>query len=196
MTEQYTSRRERIAAERRAQELSGDAGQSSRMDMPVHGPTSAQPFEQLVSESADELPRSTFDPMLSESEEPLTSQHQVIQTLPTPAVEALEEEQIEASDPEITRDLDTSQWGSSDFKVSFETNLIDTVAEPPQVASSESSLPPSKRAFEYEQFFDSLEVKPNGGQLRRRPKGALIISVVTFSVAALIVAGYLLGLIK
>jgi len=175
VTEQYMSRRERIAAERRAAQ-------------------GGEPKENLAEIDSEFLVEpvqhdSAYDPLLSGSEEPLTSQHQIIvetksvenndEGSPTNSTEltgALEEVAPQTSDalPENS--------AASEKLVSFQTDVVEVInkAEPAD----------QKRTFEYEHFFDNLEVKPKKAKYQSKRLRALMLALATILMASALLAAY------
>ncbi len=179
MTEQYMSRRERIAAERRA----AQGGE------PIGNPI--EPNSELTVEPVPQS--SVYDPLLSGSEEPLTSQHQII--VEPQRVENADEgstsnsteptEAIEEVAPQTSDALPENSVASEKL-VSFQTDVVEVInkAEPTK----------QKRTFEYEQFFDNLEVKPKKAQFRSKRLRALMLTLATVLMGLALLAAYNFGL--
>ncbi len=181
MTEQYMSRRERIAAERRA----AQGGE------PIGNPI--EPNSELTVEPVPQS--SAYDPLLSGSEEPLTSQHQIIvepqrvenAAEVSPSNSAEPTEALEEVAPQSGDDLPENSVASEKL-VSFQTDVVEVInkAEPAD----------QKRTFEYEQFFDNLELKPKKAKYQSKRLRALMLALATILMASALLATYYFEIIN
>ncbi|MEY4434611.1 MAG: hypothetical protein RIR16_651 [Actinomycetota bacterium] len=175
MTEQYMSRRERIAAERRA----AQGGEPIENQIELNSELTVEPVPQS----------SAYDPLLSGSEEPLTSQHQILAETKraenndegSPSNSADLTEELDENSPQSSNALPENS-SSSEKLVSFQTDVVEVVvkAQPAE----------QKRTFEYEQFFDNLEVKPKKAKYHSKRLRALMLALATFLMAGGLLAAY------